>query len=68
MELYGGKGNVLADEFRRWFVGLWHEESLAFTVGCITIFISSVIFYVANHVPSSLEADIGDKNNGDRTG
>jgi len=68
MELYGGKANVLADEFRRWFVGSWHEESLAFTVGCITIFISSVIFYVANHVPSSLEADIGDKNNGDRTG
>ena len=62
MELYGGKANVLVDEFRRWFVGLWHGESLAFTVGCITIFVSFGIFYTANHVPSSLESDISNKN------
>ena len=67
MELYGGKANVLVDEFRRWFVGLWHGESLAFTVGCITIFISFGIFYAANHVPSGLESDISNKNNRDRT-
>lgn len=67
MELYGGKANVLVDEFRRWFVGLWHGESLAFTVGCITIFISSGIFYAANHVPSGLESDMSPKSNRDRT-
>ena len=67
MELYGGKANVLVDEFRRWFVGLWHGKSLAFTVGCITIFISFGIFYAANHVPSSLESDISDKSNRERT-
>jgi hypothetical protein len=67
MELYGGKANVLVDEFRRWFVGLWHGKSLAFTVGCITIFISSGIFYSANHVPCGLESDITNKNNRDGT-
>ena len=67
MELYGGKANVLVDEFRRWFVGLWHGESLAFTVGCISIFISFGIFYAANHVPSSLESDMSNKNNRDRS-
>ncbi len=67
MELYGGKANVLVDEFRRWFVGLWHGESLAFTVGCITIFISSGIFYAANHPPSGLESDLTKRSNRDRT-
>lgn len=67
LELYGGKANVLADEFRRWFVGLWHGESLAFTVACITIFISFGFFYAAHRVPSSLESDNRRENNRDRT-
>ena len=44
MELYGGKANVLMDELRRWFVGLWHGESLAFMIGGITVFISIWVF------------------------
>jgi len=67
MELYGGKANVLTDEFRRWFIGLWHGESLAFTVAGITIFISFGVFYAANHLPSDLEFDIRRENNWDRT-
>ena len=67
LELYGGKANVLADEFRRWFVGLWHGESLAFTVACISIFISSGFFYAAHHAPSGLESDNRSENNRDRT-
>ena len=51
LQLYGGKANVLMDEFRRWFVGLWHGKSLAFMVSCITILISFGIFYVANYFP-----------------
>ena len=52
LELYAGKWNVLADEFTRWFDGLWHGKSLAFTVACITVFISLVIFIVAYHLPA----------------
>jgi hypothetical protein len=40
LELFGGKTNVLAREFIRWFDGLWHGKSLAFTVAFITILIS----------------------------
>jgi hypothetical protein len=47
LELYGGKANVLANDFMRWFVGLWHGKSLAFTIACITIFISFWFFYIA---------------------
>ena len=57
LELYGGKANVLADEFRRWFIGLWHGESLALTVACITVIVSSGFFYAAYRSPSGSESD-----------
>jgi hypothetical protein len=64
LELYGGKANVLADEFMRWFSGLWHGKSLAFTVTCITIFISFGFFFFANHLPSGLKSGARGKKNG----
>lgn len=60
LELYGGKTNVLANEIMRWFDGLWHGKSLAFTVACITIFISLGFFFVAHHLPSDLKSDAPD--------
>ena len=49
MELVGGGANVLLDELRRWFDGLWHGKSLAFMVACATILISSGLFYAAKN-------------------
>ncbi len=66
LELYGGKANVLADEFRRWFLGLWQGRSLAFTVGSIAVFISIGVFYAANRAPSSSESGVSNKSNRDR--
>jgi tetratricopeptide (TPR) repeat protein len=63
LELYGGKANVLMDELRRGFIGLWHGKSLAFTVACISIFISFGVFYVANHLPSRSKSDVPSENN-----
>ncbi len=63
LELYGGTANVLADEFRRWFAGLWHGKSLAFTVACITILISSGVFYAASRLPSRSKSDVRTENN-----
>ena len=62
LEMYGGTANVLADELRRWFDGLWHGKSLAFTVACITFFISLVIFYVANRFPAGPKLHGRDEN------
>lgn len=64
LELYGGKTILLADEFRRWFVGLWQGRSLAFTVAGITIVASSGVFFLANRLPSDPEPDAGDNNSG----
>ncbi|HUJ17958.1 MAG TPA: hypothetical protein VL197_08185 [Nitrospirota bacterium] len=63
LELYGGKAAVLANDFRYWFVGLWHGRSLAFTVASITILISFGVFFVANHLPSDLPSDVQEENN-----
>jgi hypothetical protein len=57
MEQFGGKANVLADEFMRWFVGLWQGKSLAFTVACISIVLSLAGFYAANHLPPNGKSD-----------
>ena len=67
MELYGGKANVLMDEFNRWFVGLWHGKSLAFIVAFVTIGASLAVFYAADHLPSHPKSDVLNENNGSGT-
>jgi hypothetical protein len=61
LEQYGGKANVLADELRRWFVGLWQGKSLAFTIACISMVLSLAGFYAANRLPSSEKSDRGEQ-------
>ena len=51
LERYGGEANVLAYEFRLWFIGLWHGKSLAFMVAGATILLSGGCFYAAGHPP-----------------
>jgi len=67
LEVYGGKAAVLADEFRRWFIGLWHGKSFAFTIAVITIFASFAGFFTAGHLPSPSESGAGAENNRDGT-
>jgi hypothetical protein len=64
LELYGGKLNLLTDRFTRWFAGLWHGRSLAFTVACITLVISFGFFFVAKYFSSDLKPDVRHGNNG----
>jgi hypothetical protein len=47
LELMGGKLAVFADEFDRWFAGLWHGKALAYTVAVITIVVAVACFGVA---------------------
>ncbi len=50
MELYGGKANVVADEIRRWFFGLWEGKSFAYALACIAIAISFGVLSVAKYL------------------
>jgi ABC-type phosphate/phosphonate transport system permease subunit len=65
MEMYGGKANVLVDEFRHWFIGLWQGQALAYTIACITVIISLGLLFAANHLPHDQDSDTQDKNNDD---
>jgi len=48
LQLYGGNAAMLGDQFTRWFAGLWHGESLSYTVACIA-FVLAFVFYVAGN-------------------
>jgi hypothetical protein len=65
LRVNGGNMTLLADEFFRWFDELWHGESLAYTVACITIVISCGFFFAAYHVQSDSKSDSrGDDKSG----
>lgn len=51
LELYGGKFSVEADEFTRWFGGLWHGRSLAFPVAFMAAAASLGFFIAARRLP-----------------
>ena len=62
LELYGGKAALVVDDFSRWFAGLWHGKSLAFTVAGFSIFISFMFFFAANRLPAPLKPDAHNEN------
>jgi hypothetical protein len=65
LRVNGGNMTLLADEFSRWFDGLWHGEALSYTVACITIVTSCGFFFVAYHVQSDSKSDFrGDDKRG----
>jgi hypothetical protein len=51
MEVYGGKANVLASEFRKWFESLWHGRQLAVTVVCLTLILLFLFLFASTPLP-----------------
>lgn len=49
MELYGGKANLLASEFRHWVESLFRGRRLAATVAFLTLVV--VLFYLVASTP-----------------
>ena len=66
LELYGGKFNVLATEFNQWFVGLWHGKSLAFTIGIISLSLSSLLWFIDTPRHPNHDADAHSNTNHNR--
>ena len=61
LELYGGKANVLANKFSHWFEGLWHGQSLAFTVAFLTVVMAVGYFFVASRLAAHAAAEAADE-------
>jgi hypothetical protein len=57
LELYGGKANVLAAEFRRWFDGLWQGRKLAYTVATLTILLAFAFWFLATRTLPETEPE-----------
>jgi hypothetical protein len=55
LELYGGKINILAVEFRQWLERLWRGKNLAYTIAFLTIILSSLLWFLGSHSASPLE-------------
>jgi hypothetical protein len=52
LELYGGKANLLAAEFREWFVGLFQGRTLAYTVAVLTVLLVLVLRFFLTPLPA----------------
>lgn len=50
LEVVGGKANVVATEFQRWFEGLWQGRQLAFTVAWLTLLLALGFWFVATRL------------------
>ncbi len=63
LELYGGKANVLADNLRRKFLGLWQGKSLAVIVGITAVITAWGCFHAAQQSPDG--SGLEDRKPGD---
>ena len=55
LELYGGKVNILAVEFRQWFDRLWRGQNLSYTIAFITVILSYLFWFIGSHSASHLD-------------
>ena len=67
LEVFGGKLNVMMDDFRTWFAGFWQGKSLAFIIAVSALIISFMIFYTANYLPRRLGPDVHQENDPEAT-
>ena len=51
MELYGGKANLIASDFRQWLESLWHGRRLAGTVIFLTLVLLLFFLVAATPLP-----------------
>ncbi len=56
LEVYGGKANVVAAQFRDWFDSLWHGKQLALTVAVLTLIAAGAFRFSATPLPPDPEA------------
>jgi hypothetical protein len=68
LELYGGKFNVMMDDFRRWFLGLFQGKALAVMLAGASLIISFGFFYAANYLPPPPASKVHPDHNSDSAG
>jgi hypothetical protein len=64
LELYGGKGNILADKLNRWLAGLWQGKSLAVMVAGAALAVALGLFVAAGRVQGGRRPGVHKGNRG----
>lgn len=68
MEVYGGRANLLASEFREWFESLWHGRRLAVTMVFLTLVLLLFYLVASTPLPRGEEAAPHDEKEPGRSG
>jgi hypothetical protein len=68
LEVYGGKANVIAAEFRDWFDSLWHGKRLAFTVAALSVIAAFAFKFFATPLPPAPNATAAEQKKRSETG
>ena len=68
MEVYGGKANVLAAQFRDWFDSLWHGRRLAFTVAVLTVMSAFAFKFFTTPLPPAPNTTVTEQKKPGETG
>ncbi len=55
LELYGGKINIVAVEFRQWFASLWRGKPLAYIIALLTVLLASLLWRLGSHAAAPLD-------------
>ena len=55
LEVYGGKMNILAVEFRQWLARLWRGKPLAYTIALLTVLLASLLWRLGSPAASHPE-------------
>ena len=58
LQRMGGKAALVANDFNKWFAGLWQGETLAYTVAAITVCMAAGYYFIA----TSLVAEAGSQH------
>ncbi len=53
LQRYGGTANVVADQFRQWFIGLWYGKTLGVTLAAITVILFLTVRFIATPATSA---------------
>jgi hypothetical protein len=59
LEVYGGRANVIQDEFVRWFEGLWQGRQLAGAIVFLTGFVFLIIRFILSPFRLNTPSEFG---------
>lgn len=55
LERMGGKAALAANSFNKWFAGLWHGQTLSYTVAAVAIILAAGNYFIATNLEAETQ-------------